>query len=133
MSDENHQDVQSPPVAGKRVGVTLQDGALAELFLLPGEFQGPWEKARAWAAKQGGELPSRIDALVLFQHARAEFKEDWYWIDEEVAGYESSAWCQYFYDGGQGYHRKATDRRVIRCSRTSAELRARAVRRVPLL
>ena len=108
------------PIEGVRVGRTLHDGELCELILLPGDFKGTWSKATAWAADQGGILPSRIDQLVLFEHARGEFKSDWYWSSNTYAGDAGYAWFQHFYHGYQ------------RLSTKSASLGARAVRRVPI-
>ena len=90
------------------------------LVLLPGDEEKPWADALAWAAEQGGVLPSRHDMLVLFRNLRAKFERDWYWTSEEVAGDAAYAWFQDFYGGYQGSTRK------------SDSYRARAVRRVPI-
>lgn len=105
---------------GKYAGLTVQDNDPAELVLLPGEFEGPWEEAKAWAAEQGGVLPSRIDQLVLFKNLKSEFKDAWYWSGEPFAGAAGYAWGQGFTDGFQGY------------DHVSSSGRARAVRRVIL-
>ncbi len=102
------------------VGLTLVDNEVHELHLLPGTFKGPWAKAVEWAKKQGGELPSRLDLLVLWQRAPKEFEREWYWSSEQYAGHVASAWCQSFYHGGQDYYHK------------SSEFRARAVRRLKI-
>lgn len=103
---------------GKYAGLTVQDNDPHELVLLPGEFQGPWEKAKAWAEEQGGVLPSRFDQLVLFKNLKSEFKEAWYWSGEPYAGGADCAWDQSFGSGGQG------------CNDVSSSNRARAVRRI---
>jgi hypothetical protein len=107
-------------LGGKHIGTTLHEGRPHALILLPGEFQGNWKDACDWAEKQGGVLPSRIDALVLLKHAKDEFKPEWYWLDEQPAAGNDFAWMQSFTDGGQDDIRK-----VITC-------RVRAVRRVPI-
>lgn len=102
------------------VGRTLEDNEPANLFLLPGEFKGTWGDARAWAEKQGGVLPSRIDMLVLWNGARDQFKQEAYWTSEEYARAAGYAWFQHFGYGYQYYDVKDT------------ELRARAVRRLSI-
>jgi hypothetical protein len=111
------------PVIGSKVGddvyagMTLDGETPVPLFLLPGEFSGTWEDAKKWAAAQGGELPSRIDQLVLFKNLKKEFKSEWYWSGEQHATHSGYAWMQYFDDGSQNYFHQV----II--------FRARAVRR----
>lgn len=102
------------------VGITLHDDRLHHLILLPGIIKAGWEAAGRWAKAQGGVLPSRHDGLVLFRHARAQFKREAYWLDEQRADGPSDAWCQGFGWSGQND------------GDLSWELRARAVRRVPV-
>jgi len=104
------------------VGVVTEDGKIESarhVILLPG-YNGPaeWADAKAWAAKQGGELPTRMELLLLYKTQRNAFKEKAYWSGEEYAGYDAYAWGQYFTTGDQCYWHK------------DDELRARAVRRV---
>ena len=114
------------PVIGKAfagglyAGLTVYENAPRRLILLPGEFCGDWKAATAWATDQGGELPSRIDYLVLWASLKAEFREAWYWCAESYAPDAASAWAQGFGNGGQVSYRK------------DLEFRARAVRRLPL-
>ena len=116
----------TPPAIGAEwqggiyAGLTIHDNKPMHLVVLPGDTEATWAKAGAWAKKQGGELPSRVDALILFQNVRPEFKRDAYWTAQPYAGDESFAWCQGFYGGTQGYGHK------------SYALRARAVRRFPI-
>ena len=105
---------------GIYAGITVHDNDPHELVLLPGEFKGTWEKAKAWATEQGGVLPSRIDQLVLFKNLKSEFKDDWYWSGEQFAGDDACAWVQDFSYGYQDYGHKDG---IFRC---------RAVRRVPI-
>lgn len=102
------------------VGLTLHEGKPHHLILLAGDDSMPWKEAVAWAKKQGGDLPSRIDMLVLFKHLRGEFKRDWYWTSEEGAGSADYAWLQRFFSGSQSSGRKSYD------------FRCRAVRRVAI-
>ncbi len=105
---------------GHYAGLTVQAIAPAELILLPGEFEGTWEKAKAWAEEQGGTLPSRFDALVLWKNLRDRFKPELYWTDEQTAGDPDWAWCQSFGYGDQLYYHKGLQCRVF------------AVRRIPI-
>lgn len=91
------------------------------LVLLPGDADKvTWEEAKAFAAKAGGELPTRKEQALLFANAAQHFKPTWYWSSDPLAGNAEYAWDQYFSDGGQNGWRKG--------SRT----RARAVRRVTI-
>lgn len=112
--------IGQPFEGGIFAGITLAGDQRAALILLHGDEQKMWENAVAWAKKQGGVLPSRIDMLVLFKNLRTKFKRDWYWTDEEVTGTADYAWIQLFDYGGQGYDHKSS---VCRC---------RAVRRVAI-
>lgn len=103
---------------GLYAGLTLEGEQRAALVLLPGDGEMSWKKALAWAGEQGGVLPSRVDGIVLFKNLRAEFKRDWYWTSEEVAGNADYAWVQYFNYGYQFSNHKSYD------------YRCRAVRRV---
>jgi hypothetical protein len=83
-------------------GVTLHEGKLAHLIELPGEFTGTHAEATKWAKEQGGELPSRIDGIVLFEAAKkGEYQRDWYWLAPQRAGDAGFAWVQHFGYGDQ--------------------------------
>lgn len=105
---------------GIYAGLSVDGEQPVALVLLPDEESLPWNDAVAWAEKQGGALPSRIDQLVLFKNLKAEFKEAWYWSGEQYAGCSVYAWYQYFGDGYQNNGLK------------DDECRARAVRRLPI-
>jgi len=93
------------------------------VILLPGDKDdGNWQNATDWAKEQGGELPTRNEQSLLFANAKPEFKHDWYWSGETHAENSEWAWCQDFYDGGQGDFRKSYD-----------GCRARAVRRISVI
>ena len=95
------------------------------LVLLPGQAEDiTWDKAMEWAAKQGGEyvasLPTRREQSLLYANLKDQFEEHWYWSCEAHESESGWAWYQDFTDGFQdGYHE-------------SDELRARAVRRLPI-
>jgi hypothetical protein len=79
-----------------------------------------WKAALAWAEKLNASLPTRAEARICYANLRDAFEADWYWTCEQYAGDESSAWCQDFGLGNQDDTRK------------DGELRARAVRRLPI-
>lgn len=84
---------------------TKPDGAHCAVVLLPGNGTDlTWAKAKAWAKKQGGELPSRPVAALLFANVKASLQPRWHWTSEEYDA--SSAWYCVF-NGGQGYDHKS--------------------------
>ncbi len=96
-----------------------QKGNAYHLILLPGDDgERNWKDAKEWATSIGGELPNRIEQAMLWANCRSEFKRDWYWSSEaEESGW---AWYQGFDLGHQyDFHQYG-------------ELRARAVRRLPI-
>lgn len=89
------------------------------LVLLPGEAEGvSWAKAKEFAKKAGGELPTRREQSLLFANLKECFQPRWYWSNEEHASDSTCAWTQNFNYGYQYYDRK------------SDEHRARAIRRI---
>ncbi len=80
----------------------------------------PWEDAKAWAAKQKGELPTRREQSLLMANAKQHIEGAWHWSSEPNASDASYAWMQTFTIGTQDY------------THTSTSYRARAVRRVPI-
>ena len=114
-----------PPIGGALeggiyAGLTIHENLPMALVLLPGDENLTWSKAKDWAVKQGGVLPSRMDALALWKNLPGEFKKEWYWTSEEYAGNADFAWLQSFDYGGQGNNHK------------SDGFRCRAVRRVAI-
>jgi len=83
-------------------GLVLHDDGTPShhLVLLPGEHEGSWASAKEWAAKVGGELPSRREQSLLFAHAKASFQARWYWSNQAHEN-GSYAWMQGFGDGSQ--------------------------------
>ena len=100
--------------------VLSADGEPAHhLILLPGEAEEvTWEQAKEWAAKQGGELPTRQEQALLYANLKSQFKPQWYWSGQAHETESSWAWYQHF---GHGYQ---DDRHE------GLEFRARAVRRL---
>ncbi|HXC40665.1 MAG TPA: hypothetical protein VN667_17140 [Burkholderiales bacterium] len=106
---------------GIYAGITLHIEQPMALVLLDGESESlSYAEACEWAKGLGGELPSRVDALLLYKRLKDEFKEAAYWTNEVYAADADYAWGQDFGYGDQNFWRKST------------KLRARAVRRVVL-
>lgn len=106
---------------GTYAGITVHDNQPMLLICLPGEIEkSNWKDACAQAAAQDGELPSRIDALVVFKNLRDHFKKEWYWTGEQDEFLVAYAWLQDFDGGNQNFVRK------------SVEYRAFVVRRFPI-
>lgn len=104
-------DLASLPPIGKSIdggtfaGLTTKpDGTHCAVVLLPGTGTDlTWTKAKAWAKKQGGELPSRPVAALLFANVKASLQPRWHWTSDEYDA--SSAWTCYFSYGCQyGFH-----------------------------
>ncbi len=104
------------------VGGTIDaDGKVTHTVLLPGEKADVnWKDAMAWAKKEGGDLPNRIEQAMLWAHHSKLFQQRAYWSNETYAGYSDYAWYQGFDTGDQSGWRK-DDEHV-----------ARAVRRVTI-
>jgi hypothetical protein len=64
----------------------------------------PWKKAMEWATKQGGALPTRPVAALLFANLKDKLEPLWHWTsDEEDASY---AWyCDFIYGGQYDFHK----------------------------
>jgi hypothetical protein len=89
--------------------------------LLPGDNDDATHQEQlGWAKSIGGDLPNRIEQAMLWANHRDQFQKDWYWSNETHHNDSSWAWFQHFYYGGQ-YDLSQND-----------ELRARAVRRLPI-
>lgn len=101
-------------------------GEAYHLILLPGEtYVGTQPKQLEWAKSIGGDLPNKLEAEMLFAHAKEKFQPAWYWTNQTYvnsSGIEDSnyAWVQSFDHGYQG------------TSHEDDGLRARAVRRLPI-
>ena len=84
---------------------TRPDGTHCAVILLPGHGEDlTWEQAKAWAAEQGGELPTRPVAALLFANAKDKLAHEWHWTADEYKA--SSAWYCTFRNGFQYYDLK---------------------------
>jgi hypothetical protein len=118
------QQIQIPPLAEGEIYVgSIGDaqGNLHHVILLPGDNDdATWSAQMAWAESIGGDLPTRIELAMLWANRRDQFKKDLYWSNETHHSESGWAWYQFFFNGYQDdYH-------------LYHELRARAVRRLPI-
>ena len=98
-----------------------KNGDVHHIILLPGDNDNAnWKDQMEWAKSIGGDLPTRVEQSMLWAGHRDQFKKDLYWSNETHHESDQYAWHQYFRNGRQGYDRKVN------------ELRARAVRRLPI-
>jgi len=103
--------------------ITGKDGeASYHLILLPDSPTDDlnWQAAKDWAKRVGGDLPTRREQSLLFANCKEQFEERYHWSKEPNASDSSCAWCQTF-----DYGRQLINHLFI-------ELRARAVRRLPI-
>lgn len=118
------QQLQIPPLSEGEIYVgCIGDAAgnLHHVILLPGDNDdATWEAQMEWAKSIGGDLPNRIEQAMLWANHRDQFKKDWYWSNEIHHSESGWAWYQHFLLGTQGYYCRGY------------ELRARAVRRLPI-
>jgi len=105
---------------GTFAGLTTKpDGTHCAVVLLPGTGTDlTWTKAKGWAKKQGGELPSRPVAALLFANVKASLQPRWHWTSDE---YDASyAWYCGFLNGHQNGSHKSIEGGAV------------AVRQIPL-
>ncbi|OJA66552.1 DUF1566 domain-containing protein [Burkholderia ubonensis] len=115
--------IQLPPLAEGEVylgGFIDANGDVTHTILLPGDTRATWSKALDWAKSIGGDLPTRVELAVAYSKHRDLFEQSAYWSSEVDADDPGWAWYQYFGYGYQGSHHQRD------------ELRARAVRRLPI-
>lgn len=87
---------------------TKKDGTHCAVVLLPEQgVKLTWKKAIEWAEQQGGELPSRPVAALLFANAKASLRPLWHWTSEEELDDASFAWYCYFGYGSQSSNHKS--------------------------
>lgn len=121
--------IQLPPLAEGETYIGVigdKNGDVYHLILLPGDSNpAPQAKQLDWAKSIGGELPNKIEAMMLFVHAKDHFKDEAYWIVETLIDPDDPeddawAWVQHFHDGYQHGSHKSNGNR------------ARAIRRQPI-
>ena len=123
------QQLTIPPLSEGEIyigAIGNKIGDVYHLILLAGESdRAPQEKQIEWAKSIGGDLPNKLEAMMLFVHAKDQFELDAYWtnetfIDPDDPEDDAWAWSQGFFYGCQDDYPEG------------AEFRARAVRRLPI-
>lgn len=86
--------------------ITNPDGTVCAVVLLPGKGRDlNWGEAKSWAAEQGGELPSRLVAALLFANVKDRLSSEWHWTSDEGDAY--FAWSSNFNNGFQNTSHKS--------------------------
>ena len=98
---------------GTFAGITTRaDGTHCAVVLLPGTAEDlTWEAAKAWAAEQGGELPTRPVAALLFANVQPALSPEWHWTADEYNA--SYAWICYFGYGSIDTSHKRSEGTVV--------------------
>ena len=98
--------------------LTGDAGQITHLYLTAGSFRGDWRTACAWAGRQGGDLPTVDELLLIRILARDALTDGEYWTNETPGAHP--AWAMYV----NAYTGRVGDEHI------SAKLIAIAVRRV---
>ena len=123
------QQITLPPLSEGETYIGAigdQTGSVYHLILLAGDNDpAPQQAQMDWAKSISGDLPNKLEAAMLFAHAKDQFQTTWYWtnqtfIDPDNEEDDSWAWLQLFNYGTQFGYRK------------SYQDHARAVRRLPI-
>jgi len=98
---------------GTFAGLTTRpDGTHCAVVLLPGKAEDlDWNDAKAWALEQGGELPTRPVAALLFANVQPALSPEWHWTADEYSA--SSAWVCTFGNGHQDFTHEVDERAAV--------------------
>lgn len=78
--------------------ITQPDGTHVAVALLPGTIEGlSWRKAQTWAKNQGGVLPTRTIAALLYANLKAQLRPRLHWMSEAYGA--TLAWLCSFDNG----------------------------------
>lgn len=117
----------APLAGGTFAGViTQKDGQHVAVVLLPAQAEDiAWQAAMDWATEQGGQLPTRPMAALLFANVKPQLRERWHWTNETLdlgADDASYAWYCTFSYGYQDDTRKSNEgcAVAVRCIPLSA-------------
>lgn len=105
--------LNAPLDGGTFAGLTtLKDGAHCAVVLLPARGEDlTWKQATKWAKEQGGELPTRLVAALIFANVQDRPQEGWHWTSEEHSA--SYAWSCDFDNGSQYTDHKSYEGRAV--------------------
>ncbi|MGB3068462.1 MAG: hypothetical protein WBC18_07940 [Ottowia sp.] len=99
--------------------ISQPDGTAVAVVVLPERKEDlTWRQATTWAKKQGGQLPTRPVAALLFANVKDALAPQWHWTCEESAWNASCAWgCDfslgYQYGNLKSYRGSAVAVRLI--------------------
>jgi len=117
------QQLQIAPLAPGETYVGAigdQQGSVYHLILLAGDNDDASQaKQIEWARSGGGELPTTIEAAMLFERCPEEFQKDWYWTATDYPHAKGYAFIQSFDGGYQIDYRKVSHCRARRVRRLS--------------
>ncbi len=102
-------------------GFVDTDGKGYWCVLLAGDYErDPWQHQMAKAALVRADLLTRAELLTMYEKFPEQFQKTWYWSNTTDPDGDQWAWIQFFHNGDQSNDSKRS------------ELRARAVRRIPM-
>lgn len=74
-----------------------KDGSVTHTILLKDDKESiNWQDAIEWAKELGGDLPSRVELILLYENHKDQFEETWYWSNTPNASDSDYAWFQDF-------------------------------------
>ena len=106
MRLQDTPELGGPLDGGVFAGLTTQkDGTHCAVVLLPGKGYGlKWSDAKAWATEQGGELPNRSVAALLFANVKDQLIPEGHWAaDEDSASF--ARYCSFYRGDLTIYHK----------------------------
>ena len=91
-----------------------QQSNLHHVIQLPGDHEdASWKDQVAWAKSQGGDLPTRVELGLIWEHNRDQMQKDFYWTNEVYHSNSNYAWYQNFLYDLQDYFHKTLRRRAV--------------------
>lgn len=103
-----------PPVelgAGEHyAGVVLDEAGYVKhhlVLMAPRANNLSWQAAMAWAAEQGGSLPTQQEQALLYANCKPHLQPEWHWSSETHESDASYAWSCFFNSGYQYSLRKS--------------------------
>lgn len=85
--------------------ISIKQAHYAVVLLDPQGSDLTHSEAAAWAAANGGELPTRPVAALLFTNLKNLLREEWHWTADTQGAFH--VWDCDFYDGTQDLNHKS--------------------------
>ena len=100
--------------------VLNEDGLIKHHLVLmaPRASDLTWQAATDWAARVGGELPTRQEQALLFANCKPHLEERWHWSAETNGA--SYAWHCYFVSGCQRFGSRSFEGSAVAVRRLNA-------------